>query len=221
MQARRWIGLWLLTALAACDDGTSSGSTPVHPDAAALADAGGAGDAARVADAGGDAAPPDAAPEPAGFVELRLTPQQAVYGLADRPQVEAQVFDRVGAPLAAAELDWRVVEPAPMPGGPIATLDAEHRLTFLREGPGASARAPAATTSGSAGACRSSWTPALRRSSSSSPRAAPSWTSPRSRCEAPPTRRRGSSSTTPRWRWPRTGRSRPGWRHASGSTGST
>ncbi|MEZ4465128.1 MAG: hypothetical protein R3F43_11690 [bacterium] len=43
MQARRWIGLWLLTALAACDDGTSSGSRPVHPDAAALADAGGPG----------------------------------------------------------------------------------------------------------------------------------------------------------------------------------
>ncbi|MCB9545213.1 MAG: hypothetical protein H6706_04885 [Myxococcales bacterium] len=130
-----WWWLVAVLALVACDDDTGAGGGPGPGADAQPADAAGAD--AGPTDAGADVALPDAAPpEPPGFVELRLSPQQAVYGLADQPQVEATVFDRVGQPLDGAALVWRVVEPVPMPEGPIATLDAEHRLTFLREGPG-------------------------------------------------------------------------------------
>jgi hypothetical protein len=128
-----WRATWLIfLVFSGCDDSTGGGTPPPQDaapaDMAPLADMAPGPDAAFI-----DMALPDR--EPPGFVELTLTPRKPLYSLQDQPQVTAVVYDRVGQ-VIEAPIFWQVVEPMPMPT-PIAMLDGEQRLTFLREGPGA------------------------------------------------------------------------------------
>lgn len=125
----RWLMLCALL-LPACDDAASGGRGGGGGDASTAP----ADDATTTPpprrDGGRDG--PDTGPTGprAAYVELALDPRRPLYTLDDHPQAMAVVYDRYGNVLPDHPLRWDVPT-----GG--ADLDAEQRLTFTREGPGA------------------------------------------------------------------------------------
>lgn len=82
-------------------------------------------------DAEPDAAPaPDAAPRPANWVEVTLTPRQTLYAPGDEIQATAVVYGFDGAPFADQAVRW-AVEPEGL-----AAVDAEGLITVQAEGQG-------------------------------------------------------------------------------------
>lgn len=77
-----------------------------------------------------DAGPPPR-PEPA-FIELGLSPRQALYTRDDHPTVTVTVYDRIGREIEAGDLLYFDVQPPQQ-----AQLSDALELTFLLEGQGA------------------------------------------------------------------------------------
>ncbi|MFN3197819.1 MAG: hypothetical protein ACE366_05310 [Bradymonadia bacterium] len=142
------LALYGLAGLSACDDNTASGTHSASdadlPDMRTLLPPPDAGVDAEAPDMDlspdaelrmPDAEPPapDAEPEApvVAWVQVELSPRQLLYRPGQEIEGRLEAFDRIGEPVEGLPVSWEVVPPE------MATVDADGRVTFSQEGPGA------------------------------------------------------------------------------------